>query len=113
MNEHETADDRALSALIRATATRYPPPPALRARVLAATGTSMEDTSRPKRFDGGNLQRSGWRFAIGRLTGVAATAFVCGAIASWLAIGVLTDAKTRSRVEDDVIGAHVRAVMMA
>jgi anti-sigma factor RsiW len=118
MNDHDTADDRATSALIRATATRHVASQALRDRVVTAIGAASADgragTSSPARGEmtSSLAPRHAWWPRL-RTAAIAASAFACGALLATAVTGVLERSTLESRIENDVLSAHARAVMLA
>jgi anti-sigma factor RsiW len=56
--------------------------------------------------------RSGWRLRLPTVA-IAASAFAFGAIFATALTGIFQRSALESRIEDDVVSAHVRAVMMA
>ena len=116
MDEHETTDDRALGALVRSTATRHVPPAALRDRIAASIAAAGAEAA-PRAAANAtptvpHERRAWWRFDL-RSAGVATAAFACGAIVMFLATSMLATSTVEDRIENDVVSAHVRAVMMA
>jgi anti-sigma factor RsiW len=104
MSEQESADDRLLGALVRNAATRHLPQDGLRARIVSAIGAHPPAQRRP----GHPARRSsGWTLAI------AAAAFGCGVLASWLTTTLVDHGGSQRAIDDEVVSAHVRAVMMA